>query len=113
MPRCVFKLLWDLLKQRKEVFAYVVNMARNGDHYWVFAHVTPSCDRQGQVVGYHSNRRVPAESAVRKVKPLYSELLAEEQRHADLRAGMLAAEALLVGKLTQLGMPYEEFAFSL
>jgi hypothetical protein len=50
---------------------------------------------------------------VRKAEPLYRALLAEEQRHTDARAGMLAAEALLVGKLTQLGMPYEEFVFSL
>ena len=29
----------------QEVFAYVKNMARSGDFYWVFAHVTPSLDR--------------------------------------------------------------------
>lgn len=58
MPRCVFKLLWDKLEQQEEVFAYVVNLAKNGDHYWVFAHVTPSIDRRSRVVGYHSNRRV-------------------------------------------------------
>ena len=42
MPRCVFKLLWDTIQAKQEIFAYVVNMAKNGDHYWVFAHVTPS-----------------------------------------------------------------------
>ena len=37
MPRAVFKLLWDTLAEGREIFAYVVNRAKNGDHYWVFA----------------------------------------------------------------------------
>lgn len=46
MPRSIFKLLWDSIQVKREIFAYVVNMARNGDHYWVFAHVTPTFDAQ-------------------------------------------------------------------
>jgi PAS domain S-box-containing protein len=42
MPRCVFKLLWDTIAEGGEIFAYVVNRSKNGDHYWVFAHVTPT-----------------------------------------------------------------------
>src|SRR5689334_2578922 len=41
MPRAVFKLLWDTLGERQEIFAYVKNLAADGAHYWVFAHVTP------------------------------------------------------------------------
>jgi len=50
MPRCVFKLLWDTIKSGQEIFAYVVNLAADGAHYWVFAHVTPSFDTTGRVV---------------------------------------------------------------
>ncbi len=113
MPRCVFKLLWDKLAQREEVFAYVVNLAKDGDHYWVFAHVTPSINRLGNVVGYHSNRRVPARESVAKASALYRELLAEEARHADRRAGMLAGEKLLMDRLGQVGMPYEQLVFAI
>ncbi len=42
MPRCVFKLLWDTIEEGNEIIAYVKNMAKNGDFYWVFAHVTPT-----------------------------------------------------------------------
>src|SRR5580704_8741733 len=38
MPRCVFKLLWDTIQKGDEIFAYVKNMCKNGDFYWVFAH---------------------------------------------------------------------------
>ena len=50
-----------------EIFAYVLNMAKNGDHYWVLAHVTPSLDGTGAIVGYHSNRRRPRPEAVASV----------------------------------------------
>jgi PAS domain S-box-containing protein len=113
MPRCVFKLLWDKLKRREEVFAYVINQAKGGDYYWVFAHVTPSIDRRGDVVGYHSNRRVPARHAVSTISDIYRELLEQEQQYADRRAGMLAGEQLLFAKLSSVGTTYEEFVFSL
>ena len=59
MPRCIFKHLWDHLKGGREIFAYVVNRCKHGDHYWVLAHVTPSYDGSGNINGYHSTPRVP------------------------------------------------------
>jgi hypothetical protein len=59
MPRCVFKLLWETIQSGQDIFAYVCNLARNGDHYWVYAHVTPTFDEKGSIIGYHSNRRAP------------------------------------------------------
>ena len=41
-PRAVFSLLWRTIESGREIFAYVVNRAKNGDHYWVLAHVTPT-----------------------------------------------------------------------
>lgn len=111
MPRCVFKLLWDTIQDRKEIFAYVKNMAKNGDHYWVLAHVTPSFDAGGAIVGYHSNRRVPDRSALATIEPLYRRLLDEENRHADRKQGMMAAHAMLVETLREKGLDYERFIF--
>ena len=56
MPHSIFKFMWQTIQGGEEIFAYVLNMARNGDHYWVFAHVTPSFDALGGIAGYHSNR---------------------------------------------------------
>jgi len=112
MPRCVFKLLWDTLAARQEIFAYVKNMSKNGDHYWVFAHVTPTFDDHNQVIGYHSNRRVPDRHQVDLFDGLYRQLLQEEKRHGDWRAGMDAAESMLLQTVESKGMRYEEFIFS-
>ena len=113
MPRCVFKLLWDTLGAGQEIFAYVVNRAKNGDHYWVFAHVTPSYDVNGQLIGYHSSRRVPERAAIDKVVPLYRTLLDIENTHADRKQGMSDAFAAVVALLTEKGIGYDEFVFSL
>ena len=114
MPRCVFKLLWDRIADGHEVFAYVVNRAMNGDHYWVLAHVTPSYGADGKISGYHSNRRVPKKSIVDNVIcPIYAELRAIEENHANRKDGMNAAYAALNDKLKAQGVDYDRFIFSL
>lgn len=113
MPRCVFALLWETVKSGKEIFAYVVNMARNGDHYWVFAHVTPSYDPEGRLIGYHSNRRTADAEAVAKVRELYSRLRQEEQRHSVPAKAAEAGGQLLRRILAEKNMDYAEFVFSL
>jgi PAS domain S-box-containing protein len=112
MPRCVFKLLWDTIKARNEIFAYVMNMAKNGDHYWVFAHVTPTFDASERIIGFHSNRRVPDREQVDLFSGLYRQLLAEERRHPDWKIGMEASTKMLLSTIAAKGMEYEEFMFS-
>ncbi len=112
MPRCVFKLLWDTLETGSEIFAYVKNMAKNGDHYWVFAHVTPTFGANGRIAGYHSNRRCPERKQVEIFEGIYAQLLAEEKRHADWREGMAAAGRALQAAVAERKMDYAEFVFS-
>jgi len=113
MPRCVFQLLWQTISGGREIFAYVKNMAKSGDYYWVFAHVTPSYDGNGQINGYHSNRRKPRREAMAQIEPLYRRLLEEENRAADRKQGQAAGVALLQKILQERGQSYEEFIFSL
>lgn len=114
MPRCVFKLLWDRIQEGHELFAYVLNRANNGDHYWVLAHVTPSFDGSGNLNGYHSNRRVPNRETVNGVVvPLYKKLVGIEDSHSNRKDGMLASFAELQRILKEKGSTYDEFVFSI
>jgi PAS domain-containing protein len=113
MPRCVFKLMWETIQSGQEIFAYVVNLTKFGDHYWVFAHVTPTFDNDGSIIGFHSNRRSPDRKGVQNAEALYRILLDEEQRHADRRKGMLSATELLQSMLADKGSEYDEFVMSL
>lgn len=114
MPRCVFRLLWETLGNGDEVFAYVLNLAANGDHYWVFAHVTPSFGPGGETIGFHSNRRSIERPVLNHVIiPLYQRLSDEESRHANAKDGMAASTRLLSDTLAGLGQSYDQFIFSL
>jgi PAS domain S-box-containing protein len=114
MPRAVFELLWKTLEAKQEIFAYVVNRSKNGDHYWVFAHVTPSFDAGGNVIGYHSNRRVPDMAIVnRHIVPLYDKLLKIEQAASSPKDGMAEAVQAVVDLLTENKVEFNELMFSL
>lgn len=113
MPRAVFKLLWDTVSSGSELFAYVINLASDGSHYWVLAHVTPSFDAQGAVVGYHSNRRVPSRAALSTIVPLYSHLRTVEAAHPRAIDAAAAGAAALEARLAELGQTYDEFVWSL
>ena len=118
MPRCVFKLLWDTLSMKKEVFAYVKNLSKDGSYYWVFANITPSLDVKGNVVGYFSVRRKPAPAAIKVITEVYAKLLAEEQRveagqAARRKEAIAASEKLLNEFLHSNNISYEEYILSL
>lgn len=96
------------------IFAYVINKTKNGDHYWVFAHVTPSLDSAGNIIGYHSSRRAVDKNVVdNTIVPLYKTLLDEEGRHANRKEGMNSATDIVLNLLKENGVDYNEFIFSL
>jgi len=114
MPRCIFKLLWNTVQEGKEIFAYVVNRCKNGDHYWVYAHVTPSFDSNGKVIGYHSNRRVPDRKVLDEaVIPLYRELKEVEQNRDNRKQGLEDSQAMVSAFLAERSMAYDEFVMTL
>ncbi len=108
MPRIVFKLLWDTVQAKKEIFAYVKNMSKDGAYYWVLANVTPSYDLKGNIIGYYSVRRKPSREAIEKISKIYDALNAAEKN-----GGMTESFKLLESTLTSVGMSYEEFVLSL
>ncbi|MEH6403930.1 MAG: PAS domain-containing protein [Sneathiella sp.] len=114
MPRAVFDLLWKTIKNGKEIFSYVVNRASNGDHYWVFAHVTPSFDKAGEMNGYHSNRRVPDKFIVnRDIIPLYKKLCEIETRDPSPKSGLEKSSNFIKELLKKEQKEFNELMFSL
>ena len=104
MPRAVFKLLWDRVQAKEEIFAYVVNKTKNGDHYWVYANVTASLNEKGDIIGYYSVRRKPNPQALEIIKPLYKQMC-----DAERSGGMEASLKFLNDVLAEKGASYDEF----
>ena len=108
MPKIVFQLLWERIKNKKHINAYVKNKAKNGDFYWVFANVTASIDEKNNIIGYYSVRRKPSSSGVKVISELYKEL-----SQAEKQGGISSARKLLEEKLDKVGLNYDEFVINL
>ncbi len=75
MPAAAFADLWQTLKRGKPWNGLVKNRCKNGDHYWVNAHVAP-VEQDGKVVGYTSMRTRPTRQQIDAASALYADLAA-------------------------------------
>ena len=108
MPRAIFKLLWEHIKDKKEIFAYVKNKSFDGGYYWVFANITASVDDRNNTVGYYSVRRKPNPKAIEIIEPIYQKLLSVEKS-----GGMDASMKFLTDFLNEKNLSYDEFVNNL
>ncbi len=104
MPKAIFKLLWERMQNKKEIFAYVKNLSADGSFYWVLANITPSFDTNRNTIGYFSVRRKPDKKALEVINPLYQEMLKIEKND-----GLDASIKYLTLKLKDEGVTYDEF----
>lgn len=105
MPKCVFDLLWSHLLAGKPIAAYVKNMARTGEYYWVYALVFPIDE------GFLSIRLKPTSPLLETVEGVYGKLLEIERGYGtEWRDGMQAATEELLNVLSSIGFDsYDEF----
>lgn len=113
MPRAVFQVMWDTISAGDELFAYVVNLAADGGHYWVLAHVTPTFDTTGKIVGYHSNRRWVEPEIRDEVGALYARILKVEAAHPRTSDAIAAGVQALTHELTAAGHTLDTWVWAL
>ncbi len=101
MPKEAFADLWATIKGGKPWEGFVKNRAKNGDHYWVRANVTPVVE-QGQIVGYVSIRS----------KPSREQIAAAERLYADFREGRTEGRTIHEGRVIGTGLAARLSAFA-
>ena len=70
VPPAAFADMWSNLKQGNSWLGIVKNRSKNGDHYWVSAHVSPLLDK-GSIIGYESVRRKATKEEIEHAQALY------------------------------------------
>ena len=108
MPRCIYKLLWDTIKNKQEINAYVKNLCKDGSFYWVLANITPSFDDHDKIIGYFSARRKPKKEAVLFIQDIYKQLLDIEKHQS-----MDDSYKFLQNFIGKKGATYEQFILSI
>lgn len=73
MPRAAFKSLWNDVQAKGFWTGYVKNARKGGGHYWVYATVLRSTDKNGNVK-YVSIRIKPSREDIKKAEELYATL---------------------------------------
>lgn len=99
MPKIIFKLLWDRLKEGKNIIAGVKNLAKDGRYYWVFTHFEMVRDiNTKEIVGYRAYRKDVSKHIKGVLDPLYKKLVEVEQE-----GGMEASKKYLDQFLSSKG----------
>lgn len=70
VPPGIFQNLWDELRKEKSWMGVVKNRAKNGDHYWVEAFVSPLY-KDKKLFGYQSVRIKPKAEDVARAEIIY------------------------------------------
>ncbi len=105
MPKIVFKLMWDRLENRKNIYALVKNLAKSGRYYWVLTDFDVKVDKAtNETVGYFAYRRAAPKNAVKQIEKVYAKLIEIEKER-----GMDGSEKYLLGFLEERGQTYDQF----
>ncbi len=86
MPVEAYADLWATIQSGLPWVGVVKNRRKNGDHYWVYANVTPVIEN-GKTTGYMSVRTKPSAAQVRQAEQLYKELKNGNPNKVKLRQG--------------------------
>jgi PAS domain S-box-containing protein len=111
MPRAVFRLMWERLKEENEFVGVVKNRRKNDGFYWTFANIMPNFNAENEMVGYMSVRRCPPPEAIAFFDSLYVRMNDVESQFSDSREAMNASTDILMEAVAEKG-GYDEFVCS-
>lgn len=94
MPVQAFADLWATIRGGKTWIGLVKNRRKNGDHYWVKAHVSPVME-DGEVTGYVSIRLSAGREEIERAEGQYRALREGAGRHLALHRGLVVGRGPL------------------
>lgn len=94
MPRESFANLWATLKAGKIWIGFIKNRRKNGDYYWVKAHVAPILEN-GQLMGYVSMRTKASPEAIAAAEKSYAAIGAGRGAHLYLQRGEVRRKGIV------------------
>ncbi len=74
MPKILFKILWDRIKNGENFHAAIKNLAKDGRYYWVFTDFEPIKDENEKITGYKAARKKISKHVTQILDPLYKKL---------------------------------------
>jgi len=92
MPKIVFKLMWQRLKEGLDTLALVKNLAKDGRYYWIFTTFEPVKNADNEVIGYTAHRKQAPKHTIETISDIYKKVLeVEEKEGVDASGDFLDA----------------------
>jgi len=108
MPKIIFKMMWNNLKNNKNFVAIIKNKTKSGNYYWVNTDFYIELDHSNLPDYYTAYRRAVPKFAKKEISKLYKDLLEIEKN------GTLAdSENYLNNFLKEKNTTFEEYTLSL
>ncbi len=105
MPSAIFYMMWEHLRQKKNITLILKNMTKKGHFYWIQTEINIKINRaSNEIIGYFAYQKHVPQHVIDTLQPLYAQLSRLEQRH-----DMEAAVAYLQNFLQQRGQSYEQY----
>jgi len=104
MPKAIFFLMWESIKNGRNIMAVVKNLSKSGDHYWVTTDFDIKRDRDGKIRNYIAFRQAAPKEVVKIIEPLYQKMIEIEKMD-----GMEGSIEYLEGFLNEKKMSYNQY----
>ena len=98
MPKVLFKILWNRIKNGQNFVVAIKNLAKDGRYYWVFTDFDILRDNEGRTTGYKASRKKISKHVTDILDPIYRRLVEIEKKE-----GIEASEAYLDAFLSSHG----------
>jgi PAS domain S-box-containing protein len=109
MPKAIFYLMWESIKNGKNIMAVVKNLSKNGDHYWVTTDFDIQRNREGKIRNFIAFRQAAPKNVVKVIEPLYATMLEIEEKHS-MEESINYLEAFLEEKQMSYNQYIEDLA---
>ena len=83
MPKTIFYLIWKSLLAGHDTNAIIKNMTKEGNYYWQKTKFHVQKDNQNRTISFLSEGTQTQKEEIKKIEPLYKELLEIEQYDTD------------------------------
>ena len=85
MPKIIFTLMWQRLKDNQDILAIIKNRTKDGNYYWITTSFkTTHSEVTKKENGYMAITYAASAQAIKKIEPLYKKLLEIEKSEGEI-----------------------------
>ena len=104
MPKTIFRIIWSIIEQGLPIQALIKNKTNDGKYYWALINWKVQKDKRNKIISYVAYARQAPNAAIKKIEPLYNEMLKIEKEH-DIDSAL----AYLHGYLDEEELTYSQY----